>query len=133
LVDRAFKQAEAPLPDIAADLTGATQAPLALTARVYSLDGALLSEQTATGIALATQQVRDGVLEPELASRTHPPETARTYFVQLLKRPTARRRLQQRPQRPVDRALAIGPSARPSLQADEGIRTLDLRHGKATL
>jgi exo-1,4-beta-D-glucosaminidase len=68
------------------NLTAETQGPLTLTARVYSLEGKLLDEQSTGAITLAAQQVQTGVLDPKLPPETHPPEPAQTYFVQLLLR-----------------------------------------------
>ncbi len=66
------------------NLTGSPQTGLSVRARVFSLDGALLDERSASGIELEPQQVQQNVLAPVLPAGTRPPEPAQTYFVQLL-------------------------------------------------
>src|SRR5579875_3340604 len=61
------------------NLGGATQSGLSVEATVYSLAGAVLDDQTASGITLASQQVLTGVLTPKVP--TTPAGT--TYFVEL--------------------------------------------------
>jgi exo-1,4-beta-D-glucosaminidase len=66
------------------NLTGSPQTGLSVHARVYSLDGRLLDERSASELDLEPQQVLQNVLNPALPADTHPPEPAQTYFVQLL-------------------------------------------------
>jgi exo-1,4-beta-D-glucosaminidase len=65
------------------NLTGAAVSGLSVQARVYNLAGRVLSEQTAGGISLAPQGVRNDVLAPSLPAATAPPAPAQTYFVEL--------------------------------------------------
>jgi exo-1,4-beta-D-glucosaminidase len=68
------------------DLSGQPVSGLSVEAKVYALDGTVLDDQTAKGITLASQQVRDGVLAPKVPAATTPPQQAQTYFVELLLR-----------------------------------------------
>ncbi len=66
------------------NLTGATQSGLALTARVYSLDGTVLDEQSASNVTLTPGQVLGDVIAPRLPAPTPAGAPGHTYFVQLL-------------------------------------------------
>jgi len=66
------------------NLTGSPQTGLSVHARVYSLDGRLLDERSASELDLEPQQVLQNLLTPALPADTHPPEPAQAYFVQLL-------------------------------------------------
>ncbi len=61
------------------NLGGLTQAGLSVQARVYSLAGKVLDSQAASGITLASQQVRTGVLTPKVPTG----KPTRVYFVEL--------------------------------------------------
>jgi exo-1,4-beta-D-glucosaminidase len=61
------------------NLGGRPQAGLSVRARVYSLAGKVLDSQAASGLTLAGQQVRTGVLTPKVPSGS----PARVYFVEL--------------------------------------------------
>jgi exo-1,4-beta-D-glucosaminidase len=61
------------------NLSGRAEAGLSVRARVYSLTGKLLDDQSVSGIALASQQVRTGVLTPKVPSGS----PTRVYFVEL--------------------------------------------------
>jgi exo-1,4-beta-D-glucosaminidase len=61
------------------NLSNTTQSGLSVEAKVYSIDGKLLDDQTAGAIALTSQQVRNGVLTPKVP--TGPLVTV--YFVEL--------------------------------------------------
>jgi exo-1,4-beta-D-glucosaminidase len=63
------------------NLSGRTHSGLTVRAKVYNLAGTLLDEQAAKGITLASQQVRNNVLKPEVPAAGGP---ARPYFVELL-------------------------------------------------
>ena len=64
------------------NLGGVTQSGLAVEARVYSVTGRLLDDQTASGITLASQQVKTRVLTPAVPKAGASP--AQAYFVELL-------------------------------------------------
>jgi exo-1,4-beta-D-glucosaminidase len=68
------------------NLGGTAQSGLSVESRVYSLTGKLLDDQRASGLSLASQQVRTGVLRPRVPAVTAPPARARAYFVELLLR-----------------------------------------------
>jgi exo-1,4-beta-D-glucosaminidase len=69
------------------NLTGISQPGLSVQARVYSLSGQVLGEQTtARSLTLAPQQVVNGVLTPKVPATTKPPTPAQTYFVELILR-----------------------------------------------
>jgi exo-1,4-beta-D-glucosaminidase len=69
------------------NLTGASQAGLSVESRVYSVDGKVLSDQSTKGsLALAPQQVDNGVLTPKVPAATTPPAPAQAYFVELILR-----------------------------------------------
>jgi exo-1,4-beta-D-glucosaminidase len=61
------------------NLSGKPEAGLSVQARVYSLAGQVLDSQSASGITLASQQVRTGVLTPKVPAGS----PARVYFVEL--------------------------------------------------
>jgi exo-1,4-beta-D-glucosaminidase len=61
------------------NLSGRTEAGLSVQARVYSLAGKLLDDQSASGITLASQQVRTGLLTPKVPTGS----PTRVYFVEL--------------------------------------------------
>ncbi len=66
------------------NLTDQATAGLSVRARVYSLDGTLLDDQTAAGLTVGPQGDLTGVLAPRLPPATNPPQTPQTYFVQLI-------------------------------------------------
>jgi uncharacterized repeat protein (TIGR01451 family) len=69
------------------NLTGVTQPGLTVESRVYNLSGKVLDEQrTSRQLALAPQQVINGVLAPRVPATTTPPASAQTYFVELILR-----------------------------------------------
>ncbi len=69
------------------NLTGVSQPGLSVQARVYSLSGTVLNNQTTSSpITLAPQQVRTGVLTPKVPAVTKPPTKASAYFVELILR-----------------------------------------------
>ncbi|HSZ38530.1 MAG TPA: hypothetical protein VK817_01085 [Trebonia sp.] len=69
------------------NLTGARQSGLSVESRVYSAGGKVLADQTShASLALAPQQVVNGVLKPKVPAATTPPATAQTYFVELILR-----------------------------------------------
>ncbi|HEX3785374.1 MAG TPA: beta-mannosidase [Pseudonocardiaceae bacterium] len=68
------------------NLGGKTQSGLSVEAKVYDTSGKVLDDQTASGLSLASQGVRNSVLTPKVPAVTTPPATASTYFVELLVR-----------------------------------------------
>src|SRR5579875_2922616 len=68
------------------NLTGARQSGLSVQAKVYSLSGRVLDDQTSGPLTLASQQVRNGVLTPRVPAATSAPAPAKVYFVELLLR-----------------------------------------------
>ena len=68
------------------NLGGTAQAGLSVESRAYSLTGKLLDDQRASGLSLASQQVRTSVLRPKVPAVTVPPARARVYFVELMLR-----------------------------------------------
>ena len=68
------------------NLTGKTQAGLSVEAKVYGLDGTLLEDKVSGTLKLASQEVRNDVLAPNVPATTAPPEPAKTYFVELVLR-----------------------------------------------
>jgi exo-1,4-beta-D-glucosaminidase len=62
------------------NLGAAPQSGLSVESKVYNLKGALLDDQTAGNITLASQQVRGNVLTPKVPSG----KPARVFFVELL-------------------------------------------------
>jgi exo-1,4-beta-D-glucosaminidase len=61
------------------NLGGGSQSGLSVESKVYSLAGALLNRQTAGGITLASQQVKNNVLTPEVPAGN----SVQVYFVEL--------------------------------------------------
>jgi exo-1,4-beta-D-glucosaminidase len=68
------------------NLGGSAQSGLSVEAKVYNTAGALLDDQTAGNITLASQQVDNGLLMPKVPAATTPPTPATAYFVELLLR-----------------------------------------------
>ncbi|MHA6759467.1 glycosyl hydrolase 2 galactose-binding domain-containing protein [Streptacidiphilus sp. PAMC 29251] len=65
---------------VALDNIGSTtQSGVSVEAKVYSLAGAVLDDQTVSGISLTGQQVRTSVITPKVPTGS----TAQTYFVEL--------------------------------------------------
>jgi exo-1,4-beta-D-glucosaminidase len=64
------------------NLSNTPQSGLSVESRVFRPDGTLLDDQTAGGITLAGQQVRNGVLTPKVPGGS----PAQVYFVELLLR-----------------------------------------------
>ena len=65
---------------------GKAEGDLAVQAKVYDLAGKVLDDQSAGGIALESQQVRNKVLTLKVPATTVPPAAAQVYFVELLLR-----------------------------------------------
>jgi exo-1,4-beta-D-glucosaminidase len=63
------------------NLGSASRSGLSVEAKVYNLAGKVLNEQTASGITLASQQVRTNVLTPKVPAAGSTP--AQVYFVEL--------------------------------------------------
>ena len=63
------------------NLSNATRSGLTVEAKVYSVTGALLNDQTASGITLSSQQVKNKVLTPAVPKAGSSP--AQVYFVEL--------------------------------------------------
>src|SRR5262249_37256620 len=61
------------------NLTNTSQSGLSLESKVYSLAGAVLADQTASNITLASQQVLNNVLTPNVPTGN----SAQVYFVEL--------------------------------------------------
>ncbi|HEV3360237.1 MAG TPA: beta-mannosidase [Pseudonocardiaceae bacterium] len=68
------------------NLGGANQSGLSVEAKVYDTSGTVLDDQTANGINLGSQGVKNSVLTPKVPAATAPPAKASTYFVELLVR-----------------------------------------------
>ncbi|HJP80146.1 MAG TPA: beta-mannosidase [Pseudonocardiaceae bacterium] len=68
------------------NLGGANQAGLSVEAKVYDTSGKVLDDQTANGISLGAQGVKNSVLTPKVPAATTAPAKATTYFVELLVR-----------------------------------------------
>jgi exo-1,4-beta-D-glucosaminidase len=68
------------------NLGAGTQSGLSIESRVYSVAGALLDDQQASNITLASQQVANSVLTPKVPGPTIAPAPAQTYFVELVLR-----------------------------------------------
>ena len=69
------------------NLTGMSQRGLSVESKVYDVSGKVLDDQTTTHrLTLAPQQVRNGVLTPDVPAATTPPAPAKTYFVELILR-----------------------------------------------
>ncbi|MEU0794511.1 beta-mannosidase [Amycolatopsis sp. NPDC005961] len=65
------------------NLGATTQAGLSVQARVLDTAGKVLDDQTASGLALASQGVKTGVLKPKVPAETKAPAPAQVYFVEL--------------------------------------------------
>jgi exo-1,4-beta-D-glucosaminidase len=68
------------------NLGAGTQSGLSIESRVYSVAGALLDDQQASNITLASQQVANSALTPKVPGPTTAPAPAQTYFVELVLR-----------------------------------------------
>ncbi len=68
------------------NLSNTTQSGLSVEAKVYNLAGTVLDDQTASNLSLASQQVRNNVLAPQVPAATAPPAPASVYFVELVLR-----------------------------------------------
>jgi exo-1,4-beta-D-glucosaminidase len=66
------------------NFSGRRQHGLSVEAKVYSVDGKLLDDQTARKVTVAPQGVAGGLLHPKVPDTTTPPTPAQTYFVELL-------------------------------------------------
>jgi exo-1,4-beta-D-glucosaminidase len=64
------------------NLGGPAESGLSVESKVYTLTGAVLDDQARSGITLASQQVRTGVLTPKVPAG----QPAQIYFVELLLR-----------------------------------------------
>ena len=70
---------------VSVDNLGAVQqSGLSVEAKVYSVGGQLLGDQTAGGISVASQGVARDLIHPVVPATTKPPTPAQTYFVELL-------------------------------------------------
>jgi len=65
------------------NLGGSTQSGVSVESKVYSAAGAVLDDQTASGISLASQKVLNSVLTPKVPAITTSKSSAQTYFVEL--------------------------------------------------
>ena len=65
------------------NLGGATQTGLSVESKVYNLSGTVLDDQTAGGVSLASQQVKNKVLTPKVPAKVTSKSSATTYFVEL--------------------------------------------------
>jgi hypothetical protein len=68
------------------NLSGTTQSGLSVESIVHSFSGAILDDQTASGITLPAQGVMNAVIKPNVPATTKPPQPAQTYFVELIMR-----------------------------------------------
>jgi exo-1,4-beta-D-glucosaminidase len=68
------------------NIGGTNESGLSVEAKVYDTTGKVLDDQTASGISLDAQQVRNAVVTPKVPATTAPPAAAKTYFVELLLR-----------------------------------------------
>ena len=68
------------------NLSGANASGLSVEAKVYDTSGKVLDDQTASGINLGGQGVKNSVLTPKVPAATTAPAKASTYFVELLLR-----------------------------------------------
>jgi exo-1,4-beta-D-glucosaminidase len=68
------------------NIGGAAESGLSVEAKVYDTSGQVLDDQTANGISLSAQQVRNAVVTPQVPATTTSPTPAKTYFVELLLR-----------------------------------------------
>ncbi|NBH11955.1 beta-mannosidase [Amycolatopsis sp. SID8362] len=65
------------------NLGAGTQSGLSVQARVLDTAGKVLDDQTASGLSVASQGVRTGVLKPKVPAETKAPAPAKVYFVEL--------------------------------------------------
>jgi hypothetical protein len=65
------------------NLGGATQSDLSVQVKVYDTAGTVLDDQTADGISVGSQGVRNNVLTPKVPAATAPLAKAQVYFVEL--------------------------------------------------
>jgi hypothetical protein len=65
------------------NLGAAAQSGLSVQAKVYDTAGKVLDDQTAGGIGLGSQVVRNNVLKPKVPAATTAPEKAQVFFVEL--------------------------------------------------
>jgi exo-1,4-beta-D-glucosaminidase len=65
------------------NLGGATQSGISVESKVYNLSGTVLDDQTASGINLSSQQVKNKVLTPKVPANVTSKSSASTYFVEL--------------------------------------------------
>jgi exo-1,4-beta-D-glucosaminidase len=68
------------------NLTNSQEQGLSVESKVYNVAGTLLDDQTANGISVGPQGVRQELLHPVVPATTTPPTPAQTYFVELLLR-----------------------------------------------
>jgi exo-1,4-beta-D-glucosaminidase len=68
------------------NLGGTSVSGLSVESKVYSTSGRLLDDKRASHITLASQQVKNNVLTPDVPAATKPPARATVYFVELLVR-----------------------------------------------
>jgi exo-1,4-beta-D-glucosaminidase len=68
------------------NLGGASESGLSVEAKVYDTSGKVLDDQTANGINLGAQGVKNSVLTPKIPAATTAPAPASTYFVELMVR-----------------------------------------------
>jgi exo-1,4-beta-D-glucosaminidase len=66
------------------NLSNWQQQGLSVESKVYSVDGTLLDDQTASGVSVSGQGVAKDVLDPVVPAATTPPAPAETYFVELV-------------------------------------------------
>ncbi len=66
------------------NLSGSAAHDLSVEAKVYSIGGKLLDDQTAGGISVGGQGVACDLIHPVVPATTAPPTPAQTYFVELL-------------------------------------------------
>jgi hypothetical protein len=65
------------------NLGGGTQSGLSVEAKVYDTAGKVLDDQTAKGISLGSQVVKNNVITPKVPAATKAPAKASVYFVEL--------------------------------------------------
>ena len=65
------------------NLGAGTQPGLSVQAKVYDTAGKVLDDQTAGGISLGSQVVKNNVLKPKVPAATTAPEKAQVFFVEL--------------------------------------------------
>jgi exo-1,4-beta-D-glucosaminidase len=65
------------------NLGGAKASGLSVEAKVYNLAGTVLDDQTASGISLTPQQVKNKVLTPKVPATVTSKSSATTYFIEL--------------------------------------------------